>query len=90
MSPARDRDGTTIGIWINPTERELVKEFDETMNSGRGTYSRSTAVKEAMETAIMITEVLERRGYGDLDARERRATVRQALLDHLDAVDQRT
>ena len=82
-----ESDGTTIGIWVGPNETDVVEEFDERMNSGRGTYSRSESVKEAMRLAVMIEDVLESRGYGGLDYRDREATVRQALIDHLNEIE---
>lgn len=72
--------GTTVGIWIDEGS-DLIERFDRTMNTGEGTYSRSKSIKEAMELAIDIEMTLRRLGYDDMSPRDRRAWIKQSMLD---------
>lgn len=73
-------DGRTIGIWIEE-ESDLIDRFDSTFNTGEGIYSRSKSVKESMELAIEVEMMLRRVGFENMEGRDRRAWVKQALLD---------
>lgn len=74
------KEGTTIGIWVDEGS-DLVERFDRTFNKGEGVYSRSKAVKDAMEMAIEIENGLHRVGFEAMEGRDRRAWVKQALID---------
>lgn len=73
-------DGRTIGIWVEEGS-DLIDRFDSTFNKGEGIYSRSKSVKESMELAIEVEMTLRRVGFENMEGRDRRAWVKQALLD---------
>jgi hypothetical protein len=74
--------GRTFNVYQGNTE-DVIDRFDETFGEV-GTWSRSAAIKDQLELAIVVNDTLESVGAGDLDGRERRAAVRQALLDYFD------
>ena len=71
--------GTTTGVWI-PEDSDLLDRYDTLY----GQNERSARIREAMELQLVVEEVLTDAGY-DLTGRDRRAWVRQALLDRIDA-----
>jgi hypothetical protein len=73
-----DERGTTVGVWI-PEDSDIIEEFDREVVGPGG--SRSAHILQAMELLIAVEDVLGTVGV-DLDPRERRMLVRQALLDH--------
>lgn len=79
---------STVGVHVgdNTDRQAIVQAFDEAVKPCySGPYKRSEALLHAMELRVIIEEQLARAGLQDLDEREKRATVRQALLDHLEA-----
>jgi hypothetical protein len=74
--------GRTFNVYQGDGE-DVIDRFDQTFGEV-GTWSRSAAIKEQLELAITVDDTLESVGADDLDGRERRAAVRQALLDYFD------
>lgn len=78
-----------VSAWIgdDTEKRDLVREFDRVVRpTSTGTYSRSDELWEAIRLRIDVEKALARKGFGDLSPHEKRATVRQALLDHVEDV----
>jgi hypothetical protein len=73
--------GKSYPVWQGDDE-DVVDRFDETF-SEVGSWSRSAAIKEQLELAIVIEDTLDALDV-DVDGRDRRAAVRQALLDYFD------
>ena len=79
-------DETTIGVWVGEGESELVDEFDETLsNAGLhdGRYSRSEAIKDAMQTHMAVVGAAQNEGFDieSMSIYELRSIVRQAIID---------
>jgi hypothetical protein len=72
--------GRTFNVYQGESE-DVIDRFDETFGE-IGTWSRSAAIKEQLELAIAVEEALESVDAADIEGRERRAAVRQALLDY--------
>ena len=70
--------GSTTGIWI-PEDSDLLDRYDTFYDENE----RSARIREAMELQLVVEEVLTEADY-DLRGRDRRAWVRQALLDRID------
>jgi len=73
-----DSGGTTVGVWI-PEDSDVLDTFDARVVGDDG--SRSARLVDSMRLAVTVAETLGTVGV-DLDPREQRAVVRQALLDH--------
>jgi len=72
-----DSGGTTVGVWI-PEDSDVLDTFDARVV---GDESRSARLVDSMRLAVTVEDALGTVGV-DLDPREQRAVVRQALLDH--------
>jgi len=73
--------GRSYPVWQGDDE-DVIDRFDAAFGDV-GSWSRSAAIKEQLEVAIVIQETLDRLDAGDITGRERRALVRQALIDTL-------
>ncbi|MFB6217604.1 MAG: hypothetical protein ABEH77_00235 [Halobacteriaceae archaeon] len=75
--PYRPDGGTTIGVWVGEDE-DVVDRVDERLDYGD---SRSAYAKEALELKLAVDEAIEGVGLEFDTEREKRAFVRQAILD---------
>lgn len=79
--PNRRDEETTIGIYFGPDD-DLCERFDEQLSAKAGaSYSRSGAVKEAMETYLAIDDLLDDLDVDFPDERSKRHWLRQAIMD---------
>ena len=78
--PNRKDEETTIGIYFGPRD-DLRERFDEQLDEGNASYSRSGAVKDAMELYLVIDEVLDDFDFDFPNERSKRHFVRQAIVD---------
>lgn len=72
--------GETTGIWFGDDD-SLLEDFDEHFGARDGAdYSRSKRIKDAMELAVAIDEVLESIEHdGDLSDRGTRVVIKSAI-----------
>jgi hypothetical protein len=70
-------DGTTIGVWVAADDR-IVDRVDERLGYGD---SRSQYVKDAMRLRLTVEDALETADLEFDSEREKRAFLRQAVLD---------
>lgn len=77
-----DSGGSTIGVW-NPEDSDVVDKFDKVVGNrvGPANYSRSGQILESMAMYTMIMRFFEERDWPEMGPRDRRAAVRQALID---------
>ena len=80
-------EGTTAGVWVGKDDRKLFDDFDDHFRRhGRGSYSRSDRMKDAMELYLAVHRALlqaeEAPDPEDMDAREVRMVAKQAVFDH--------
>lgn len=69
--------GTTIGIWVGEDE-DVVERVDGRLDYGD---SRSGYAKEALELRLAVDDALAEAGLEFDSPREKRAFLRQAILD---------
>lgn len=77
---------STIGIWIGDNDAEMVDDFDAVISDAElhdGRYSRSEAIKDAMQTHQTVIEAMDANGFdvSSMSTFEIRSTIRQAILD---------
>jgi hypothetical protein len=72
-----DDEGTTIGVWVGAEER-VVDRVDDRLGYGD---SRSQYVKDALRLRLAVEEALDTAGLEFDSEREKRAFLRQAVLD---------
>lgn len=76
---------TTIGVYYAEEELDELEAFDDVAAEfqDRRRYSRSRAVRDAMEMYQIVLETMDELGWpvADMSKRDRRAAVRQALRD---------
>lgn len=79
-----DGDGTdggrTVGVWVGSGET-VIDRVDERLGYGD---SRSQYTKDALELRLAVDDALETVGLEFDSEREKRAFVRQALVDAAD------
>lgn len=77
---------STIGIWIGDNDAEMVDDFDDVISDAElhdGRYSRSEAIKDAMQTYQAVIEAMEANEFdvSSMSSFEIRSVVRQAIID---------
>lgn len=70
-------EGTTVGIWIGEND-DVLSRVDDRLDYGD---SRSDWIREAMKLRLAVDEALDGTDLSFGNDRERRAFVRQAVLD---------
>jgi len=77
-----DMTRQTVGVWRGPEDEELFERFDDEVVGDHG--SRSEAIKRSMHDRLIIEAAAEELGVALPDnPRERRALLRQAVIDAL-------
>lgn len=72
----------TVGIYYRDEEMDELEEFDEVSYRHQdGRYSRSQAVRESMRMRKTVLETMEELDWPEMSEHDRRAAVRQALID---------
>jgi hypothetical protein len=76
--------GETIGVWIGD-EDSILEDFDEHFGARDGAeYSRSKRIKDAMELAIAIDDVLQSIEMDDdISDRGTRVLIKSAIRNEL-------
>lgn len=79
-----DQEGTNVPVYFPPGEESFLETFDDAADGiqDRRRYSRSSAIREAMELYVEAINQMDKLGWDveGMSQHGRRATIRQALI----------
>lgn len=80
-----ENPGQNVPVYFAPDETDFLDRFDRVADKyqDKRRYSRSEAIREAMELYVEVLELMDNADLdvADMSPHSRRMTVRQALLD---------